>query len=222
MQDMQGMFATNDIIKSIPSISEVHYIDMSQIIGSKTYNTMNELSHKFGFPPPKDKHYFEGSLYGELRAFLPIRFHIPITDGQVELVCNLQQHNLTLNEYKHDVTLQLMPNSYKDDKNFSHVKIYATNKTLEKLQDNRNIYLTKKELENLFDVVQKEMLCNNAKKLKESDVLTYLSQNPKLAKSLKAILDNELSHIKQTRLDIIESWKYYLEFEAICEEFDIK
>ncbi|EDP6868741.1 DUF2972 domain-containing protein, partial [Campylobacter upsaliensis] len=55
--------------------------------------------------------------------------------------------------------------------------------------------------------------------LNENDVLEYFKNNATLALKLKALLDRELTHIKQTRPDIIEKWKHYAEFEKICEEF---
>ncbi|ECB9743704.1 DUF2972 domain-containing protein, partial [Campylobacter upsaliensis] len=49
------------------------------------------------------------------------------------------------------------------------------------------------------------------------DVLQYFKAKPKQAKIYKEILDKELIFIKKERPDIIASWKYYQEFEKICE-----
>ncbi|EKM9285894.1 DUF2972 domain-containing protein, partial [Campylobacter upsaliensis] len=53
--------------------------------------------------------------------------------------------------------------------------------------------------------------------LNENDMLEFFKNNANLALQFKALLDKELIHIKQTRPDIITSWKYYQEFEKICE-----
>ncbi|MCR2097775.1 DUF2972 domain-containing protein [Campylobacter upsaliensis] len=50
-------------------------------------------------------------------------------------------------------------------------------------------------------------------------MLEYFKNNKTLALQFKTLLDKELAHIKQTRPDIIASWKYYEEFEKICEGF---
>ncbi|EOE6441561.1 DUF2972 domain-containing protein, partial [Campylobacter upsaliensis] len=55
--------------------------------------------------------------------------------------------------------------------------------------------------------------------LSEQDILNYFKANSSLALKFKTLLDKELIHIKQTRPDIIASWKYYQEFEKICEGF---
>ncbi len=55
------------------------------------------------------------------------------------------------------------------------------------------------------------------KEIKILDVLQYFKVKPKQAKIYKEILDKELIFIKKERLDIVDSWKYYKEFEKICE-----
>ncbi|MCW1341923.1 DUF2972 domain-containing protein, partial [Campylobacter jejuni] len=59
-----------------------------------------------------------------------------------------------------------------------------------------------------------------AKLFKEEDVLNYFKENKELRLKLKNILDKELVHIKKYRPDIVASWKYYQEFEKMCEELD--
>lgn len=56
--------------------------------------------------------------------------------------------------------------------------------------------------------------------LKTTDVLEHLRINKKARLSAKSILDYELIYIKQQRPDIVASWKYYQEFEKMCEELD--
>ena len=55
------------------------------------------------------------------------------------------------------------------------------------------------------------------KEIKILDVLQYFKVKPKQAKIYKEILDKELIFIKKERPDIVDSWKYYKEFEKICE-----
>ncbi|RDU72315.1 DUF2972 domain-containing protein [Helicobacter aurati] len=221
MQGMQTSFITHAIKESLPYITKIHYIDMNEITGKRTWKSIKKLSSLFDFLPPQDKHYFEGSLYGSLRPFLPIRFHIPYKNQDLEFICNLQQHSMTFESYSYNITSQVMPANYKHDKNFSHIMIWTTKASLEKLQENPCKTFVVQELDKLFSILQNEMNRNDSKKLTEKDVLEYLQRNPQTAKKLKVILDGEIEHIKQTRPDIIESWRYYLEFEAICKRCNI-
>ncbi|WP_333721564.1 DUF2972 domain-containing protein [Campylobacter helveticus] len=36
----------------------------------------------------------------------------------------------------------------------------------------------------------------------------------------KKVFDKEFTHIKANRPDIVASWKYYKEFEKMCEDFE--
>ncbi|ELW3279790.1 DUF2972 domain-containing protein, partial [Campylobacter jejuni] len=59
-----------------------------------------------------------------------------------------------------------------------------------------------------------------AKFFDEEDILEYFKKNKDLAFKLKNILDEDYDHIKQYRPDIVASWKYYQEFEKMCQELD--
>ncbi|EAH9136143.1 DUF2972 domain-containing protein, partial [Campylobacter upsaliensis] len=84
----------------------------------------------------------------------------------------------------------------------------------EKLFNASQIYLNKfiEKLENLRKTYEKTYA-------KEEDVLAYLKTYKTEALIFKKILDKELTHIKANRPDIVASWKYYKEFEKMCEKF---
>ena len=56
------------------------------------------------------------------------------------------------------------------------------------------------------------------KLLNEKQILEYFKNNKTLALKFKKAFDIELEHIKTHRPDIVASWKYYKEFEKMCEE----
>lgn len=58
--------------------------------------------------------------------------------------------------------------------------------------------------------------------ISENQILNSLKSNKTLRTKIKLILDQELKYIKQHRPDIVASWKYYQEFEKMCEELDGK
>ncbi|MCR2121424.1 DUF2972 domain-containing protein, partial [Campylobacter upsaliensis] len=55
---------------------------------------------------------------------------------------------------------------------------------------------------------------------KETDILTYFKTHRQEALIFKKVFDKEFTHIKANRPDIVDSWKYYKEFEKICEELE--
>ena len=70
-----------------------------------------------------------------------------------------------------------------------------------------------------FENIKKNI--EDSKNRVEELVLNYLKENKEISNEFKRILDNEhLPFIKKHRPDIIASWRYYAEFEKMCEELD--
>ena len=214
---MSTVFTTTEIIESIPSITHLHYIDTSEITGAKTFETLTRLSNTLGFPPPdpKERHYFEGSMYGDLKPFVPLFFTVYSPFGQMELVCNLNQTDCDLSLGLSDVT-NLLANDYMADKNFSHIRVYATEPTTAILGQRKCVDLARAGLEALFNAINLEIKRLKRLKTTEDHILEYLRSQPELAMDLKGILDKELSLVKQSRPELVQSWKHYLEFERLC------
>lgn len=57
-----------------------------------------------------------------------------------------------------------------------------------------------------------------SKMMKEKDVIDYFIKNKSLIYTFFNIFENELNHLKQTHPHIIDSWKYYKEFEKIYKD----
>ncbi|EDP4789865.1 DUF2972 domain-containing protein, partial [Campylobacter jejuni] len=54
--------------------------------------------------------------------------------------------------------------------------------------------------------------------MKEKDVIDYFIKNKSLIHTFFNIFENDLNHLKQTHPHIIDSWKYYQEFEKMCKD----
>ena len=213
-RDLSTVFTTTEIIESIPSITHLRYIDTSEITGAKTFDTLTRLSSVLGFPPPdpKDRHYFEGALYGELRPFVPLRFLVPYKTQNLEFTCSLAQ--LDKKEGVQDITSLVAPKGYENDANFSHLRIYAKEPTT--ILVNEALELARVNLEQLFNALDLELKRPRGLKATEERILDYLKSKPKLAMDLKGILDRELRLVRQERPELVQSWKHYLEFERLC------
>jgi len=58
------------------------------------------------------------------------------------------------------------------------------------------------------------------KRVKPENHLRVFQKPSQKRTNLKELFDYEYQIIKQHRPDIIASWKYYMEFEKMCEELD--
>ncbi|WP_415859002.1 DUF2972 domain-containing protein [Campylobacter molothri] len=190
-------------------------IGSDEISRINTFSTLTKLSKILNFDSPKveDKFYFESKLSFPSN---PIFQYFPL---------KIQFKEFKI-EFKIDAgcwidTKELQSNIFK--KVFYLGDILLDIKMINKL----NRYLTQNEInymENLLTSFLEniELRINNIKKNKviEEDVLRLLKVNLDYRNKLNNIIKNNLSYIKQHRPDIVASWKYYQEFEKMCEELD--
>ncbi|ELE4432985.1 DUF2972 domain-containing protein, partial [Campylobacter jejuni] len=210
---------------------DITYIDMEEIKPAKAFDTMCDLANKFGFKKPTDKKFFEGVMNGDLAGFIPINLFI---DKK-----NLIYNNKVIYKDNDSIHLQITSTNliefYKQSKEYinftkeffdkplkyENLGIFLKPQEFERLkQDSKLFDVAKRYLNNFIEALEERIDLEKAKLFKEKDVLNYLKENKELRVKLKNILDKELVHIKQHRPDIVASWKYYQEFEKMCQELD--
>ncbi|EPY3604431.1 DUF2972 domain-containing protein [Campylobacter upsaliensis] len=178
---------------------------------------MKRLSKILHFNPPKeeDRAKFERKAWNNYTLFLPFTFYIDHKDfshlkDKIKIIITEEP----LNQLKDIKNLFLNEN----DLCYKHLSINVEQKYYELIKEDKEI---KERLKSYFKefvkVLDERVKFRKEHALNENDVLEYFKNNKTLALQFKALLDKELIHIKQTRPDIIASWKYYQEFEKICE-----
>ena len=183
----------------------INYLDMSEISKDKVYNTFINLSNKFDFTPPpiNTKNMFNRNEFrGYIRYLLPLRFDV---DSNIRLTINRYylDDNINIfdyiskNDLKNDIGIYIEKDKIDD---------FLNHKDYKKIINYLSNFLN--ELKKITDYTEKTMM-------KEEEVLNYLKENKNAREKLKNILDKDLVHIKQTRPDIVSSWKYYQEFEKL-------
>ncbi|EOZ3523359.1 DUF2972 domain-containing protein [Campylobacter upsaliensis] len=198
---------------------QVIYIDTQDLQADKAFDTMKRLSQILHFNPPKeeDRVKFErkvADIYFSVPNFtifvddkdfpqLKEKIKIVVAKEQEKMANLTNAKNLFLNE---------------NDLCYKHLSINVEQKYYELIKEDKEI---KERLKSYFKefvkVLDERVKFRKEHALNENDVLEYFKNNKTLALQFKALLDKELAHIKQTRPDIIASWKYYEEFEKICE-----
>ncbi|PHY90456.1 DUF2972 domain-containing protein [Campylobacter vulpis] len=177
---------------------------------------MKRLSKILHFNPPKeeDRAKFERKAWNNYTSFLPFTLFI-----------NHKDFSYLKNKIKFIITEEPLSN-LKDTKNlfldkndpcYENLSINVEQEHYELIKEDKEIKERLKSYFKEFVKILEEKVkfrANNA--LSEQDILNYFKANSSLALKFKTLLDKELTHIKQTRPDIIASWKYYAEFEEIC------
>ncbi|EAK1575200.1 DUF2972 domain-containing protein, partial [Campylobacter jejuni] len=195
--------------------NKIIYIDMMDIVGDKTLFTLEKLSKILNFSAPdKNNKIFYQQLYSPLTILLPCIIKV---NNKVKIfVANrFSVKNIQIIENCIDITDKFKEIFHEN------LIIFCPKDHFDSLINNQTLYNIVLEYINKFLIsLKKRINVEKNKEVKVGDVLDYFKKNISVAKSYKDILDEELVYIKQHRPDIVASWKYYQEFEKMCEELD--
>ncbi len=208
------IFIQNSLYEAFKDKAEyIHYVDMQEITTKNAFATMQNLAHKFGFAPPQDEEVFTSKMYGELSGIIPFELKCALSNGtQITLLITTAQHPAP----KHYI--QITQNLC-DTLPFGNIKIYTLDSAYKALQGDTATFARVREyLSGFMEALPKKVEIVESYKITEKEVLEYLSTHKDARQMLKATLDSELTHIKKSRPDIIQSWKHYACFEAMCED----
>ncbi|WP_298496750.1 DUF2972 domain-containing protein, partial [uncultured Helicobacter sp.] len=100
------------------------------------------------------------------------------------------------------------------------IKILADKKQSQEIAYQANHSNLKNDLQQYLFALKEKIQSIETNKVTESQVLEYLKEHKDLRKIYQTYFEKEFVHIKQVRPDIVESWKYYQEFERMCAELD--
>lgn len=215
----------------MPIHGKVHYIDMNEIIGVKTIETMQKIATQFGVNMPNDTSIFlneAGGIVGYMLMGKDKILYIHESDVQKT---NRSDDSLHLHDSikvyithcmsKNLKDLVIVDSLFLESKKFQNLFIAMTQKDLESLQNNPVLFnVTKQYLQFLMVALEKRVAIEEAKKLNDTQILDFLMKQNKL-KVLKDILDKETARIKRLRPDIVKSWKSYQAFEKLCKDNNI-
>ncbi|EAJ9149010.1 DUF2972 domain-containing protein [Campylobacter coli] len=189
-------------------------INMDQILPETAFSTLVYLAKIFDFKKPSDdiKYLFLWRV-SDYTALLPLYIKLPNKDIVLSVSSKyfvrddyVDISDLFLNNIQTPLTINIEQKYYFDLK-----------------KDVFLIKRIKKYLKILIKAFKEQLDIEKKKKIDEYKLLYYLQNNSTLRKKFKKRLDNEhLPYIKQHRPDIVASWKYYQEFEKMCEELDKK
>ena len=230
-------FHDTDLRKALINIADedIICIDMSEIVGKRAFETMNTLAKAFSFPAPKpsDKEKFEVNV-SYYEGLLPLVFRVQMEQKSIALhlidkifalderiyvkvpvdEVDIWQHKNTFEHYQ-DITQFL----FNQDNFYERIIVCIEKKDFEILkQDTKTCEQIKEYLLAFIPRLEEQRKIEESKKLSEEQILQYLHTHKELALQAKAVFEKHLTFLASVRPDIIESWKYYQEFLAMCEE----
>ncbi|CAM2870074.1 DUF2972 domain-containing protein [Helicobacter hepaticus] len=229
LNQYDATFHDTDLRKALINIADedIICIDMSEIVGKRAFETMNTLAKAFSFPAPKpsDKEKF-GIKAGLYEGVLPIKFaykniHIYLLDNVYCSDCRFYielgqfvEHKNAFEHYQ-DITQFL----FNQDNFYERIIVCIEKKDFEILKENKKVCdEIKAYLLTFIPRLEEQRKIEETKRFTEKDILEYLKSHKDLCLEAKAVFEKHLTFLASVRPDIIESWKYYQEFLAMCEE----
>ncbi|TLD80301.1 DUF2972 domain-containing protein [Helicobacter sp. MIT 11-5569] len=214
------------------------YVDMQEISKERAFETLTKLSQHFGFnaPQEKDRKIYEAKHFNGNLFFLwsnqPLTLCVNRKDLPYKYSKNSKKKN---NENFSNVDLQ---NSFKiyfifpekiegyvdiaqhfEGEIRSQICVYMREAEFNALCEDVELWNATKEYVNEFlEYLETELKLAQNERVTTEQVLEALSKNQASLQSLESVLEPELKHIKKHRPDIVESWKYYKEFQKMCKK----
>ncbi|EAK0419212.1 DUF2972 domain-containing protein [Campylobacter jejuni] len=201
-------FKYNTILKK--SNLAINYVDMKQISEEYAFETLQGLAEKFKLTQPNeaDRHIISMKQNNIFRYLLPLVLRINKIDI---FIIGSSLHVSPRYKIINHLVLDF-------DNTFYDLLFIAINK--EQMLSNDLIIFLKQYMFNFTIALDKKVKFLQSNLLSKEKCIDYLKNKKEIRKKLKKILDEELVHIKQHRPDIVASWKYYQEFEKMCEELN--
>ncbi|EAL0384348.1 DUF2972 domain-containing protein, partial [Campylobacter jejuni] len=187
------------MLQNFDNILDVLYIDIKDIIGVDTKNTIQKICNFINISYNQEYNYSE-NIIGDLKIIFPLTLNV--LEG-IELLIIDSHSTFDTNCYK-DITLTITnSNVFK-----ILIKLSDNLKLIDNIIKELKLYFFN------FNKTLKQKLVQEKKiRIKEQQYIDIYKHDPYRRRKLQKMMSYELTHIKQHRPDIVASWKYYQEFE---------
>ncbi|EAL9771374.1 DUF2972 domain-containing protein [Campylobacter lari] len=200
------------------SLGKIHIIDTSEFSGDDTFKTIEKICKIFNLDIPKEDNFFYGQAIGLLYYYLPITIKEKIDSEEIEIFIGIKQLHSNFN--KMDRSQQFFEKDIREK--FQNVIVYISEKDYKIISRNKVLFFNiQKYINELMRYIDNMLELESIKKIKPDSILQYLSKNQDLRLKLRDLFfEGIVRFCKQHQPDIVASWKYYQEFEKMCEELD--
>lgn len=205
---------------------KITYLDMTSIKPEHVYHTFDKLNTLYCFRKRlSQKDIDNGMAYDELGVLFPMTLIANLKDldknnidETFEILITTKQL-FKLHKVKNYVEINFI--LFENKIAFENLIFCISKEKLTSFKNNTNMVNCVKSY--IKEFISKLQIKINAKKehlINEEKILHFFKYNKSVAKNYRKIFTEELAHIKQHRPDIVASWKYYAEFEKMCEELE--
>ncbi len=220
-----------DILRQYNKIKNIECLELEDINKENAFDTFTRLAKKYDFTPPNDPIPFQGRVNnsnGDL-IYLPVTLYTHPYDltnystddntsfglkGGVNIIITTHQIHPKKDGFV-DVSYEI----FNDRKlMFDNIILLVKYNEYEVLKSNQELFLaSKKYLNNYMDALEKHEQKIKDNLITEEQILDYLKDKKDLRIKLKKILDKDLTYVRENHPEYLQKWKYYQEFEKLCQ-----
>ncbi|EIZ7225844.1 DUF2972 domain-containing protein, partial [Campylobacter upsaliensis] len=223
---LYGCLSFDSLIQKMPSITDIYFFDFNEFEPKNVFLTWNKLAKLFHFSIPD-------RLLLETRREV-VRFGLSVLPACLyaleEDVTKNKEDRSGLNKeggYEIYISADVIQKFREDiiiidetNINDSRIIAYVKDECKDILHNEKLLQESKKFLEGYFQALRENVDKTKENLITERKVLEYLKKDTHTRNKIKKLLDEELNYLKTHRPDIVASWKYYKEFEKMCEELE--
>ncbi|EOX1604268.1 DUF2972 domain-containing protein, partial [Campylobacter upsaliensis] len=223
---LYGCLSFDSLIQKIPNITEIFYYSFEEFEPKNSLSTWTKISKLFQL------NLIDNSLLKTRRdrvrfglGVLPVCLYVLEEDviKNEEDVSSLNKEGGYEIYISADTEQRLEENVVTIDEtniNDSRIIAYVKDECKDILHNEKLLQESKKFLEGYFQALRENVDKTKENLITERKVLEYLKKDTHTRNKIKKLLDEELNYLKTHRPDIVASWKYYKEFEKMCEELE--
>ncbi len=216
-------FHDAQLIKELINVKNTIYIDMQEIIGDRAFDTMQNLATFCRMEQidktNNNKDFFKEQI-SKYEGILPLVVKVNSVNVFITTKYWVYINNELSYETKSRYTDIIIPKDIVDITNLfindmDDVILICIDR------DDYDVFLKNKNnkiiayIKEVVLRINRQLDTENNKKINENDILNFFSENKDLYVKFSDIIEKHIEHIKYHRMDIVESWKYYNEFNKI-------
>lgn len=209
---IRGCILEYSMLEAFDNVLEILYIDMKDICEDKVQQTMKNICNFLNLNYQENKNYQDKAVNNDDKILFPLTLDISTIKhcNNVKLIIIAQNETF-------DKEL------YQDISDILHIKsIYRV--LILKEHTSLLSHLALEILSNYFSQFSQTLsnkLDEQVKnRIKAMDYVKIYKIDKNIREELRTIINYEITHLKQHSPHIIASWKYYQEFEKMCQELD--
>ncbi|MBZ7961364.1 DUF2972 domain-containing protein, partial [Campylobacter molothri] len=220
LSNYEFYFTLNKRLNILKNISKnIVCINFEELKFKNIFNTLNKLSMKFKFNKPSEKYRFVfESKVNTFEGLLHLPVEINIFNLQVFIttpyLLTLEKSNIS--KFK-NITKIFFENDFVLDNIIItcdikyNIDFFLKNNKWIEFKDYIVAYI--KALKKYINYTKTNLIS-------EEDILNYLKKNKQLYFKFRTHINENITYIKDNHPEYIKTWKYYQEFEKMCEELD--